>query len=203
MPTIGYDPDFAPISFTAEDGEAEGRAINTLREAAERAGVECRFVPVELLKQDAFLEAGIVDVLAAMALTPERCERFNMSAPYLDTGAAWFALKSFDPELVPAGTSVVTPAAGPLNSVVSARWPHLNVLAATGYDDALKQVVEGGAMAATLNIDVGRFLCERDFSDQFMLPESPFFEVSLALACRKGRRGGQLDQLFGAIGFAD
>ena len=87
MPTIGYDPDFAPISFTAEDGEAEGRAINTLREAAERAGVECRFVPVELLKQDAFLEAGIVDVLAAMALTPERCERFNMSAPYLDTGA--------------------------------------------------------------------------------------------------------------------
>lgn len=194
--TIGYDPDFAPISFTIAGGEGEGRAIALLRETCAAADVACGFVPVVLADQEEALHSGKVDALAAMAVTPERKRRFDLSAPYLVTGAAWFALEPFDPE---RSASIVTPASGPLVRIVAERWPHLAVLPATGYREALELVAGGEAAAAALNFDAGSFICERDFGGRFVLPQSPFLEIPLALACLKGRRTRELQDLYSAM----
>ena len=198
--TIGYDPDFAPISFINAHGEGEGRAISLLREACAAADVACGFVPVVLADQEDALHSGKVDALAAMALTPERKRRFDLSAPYFVTGAAWFALDPFDPESRSA--SIVTPASGPLVRIVAERWPHLAIMPVTGYREALERVAGGEAAAAALNFDAGSFICERDFGGRFALPNVPFLEIPLALACLKGRLTRELQDLYSAIAAA-
>lgn len=198
--SIGYDPDFAPISFTDTCGEGEGRAIDLLRKACTAADVACGLVPVVLADQEDALISGKVKALAAMAVTPEREERFDLSTPYLVTGAAWFALGSFEPASRPA--TIVTPASGPLVRIIAERWPHLAIMPVTGYRDALARVADGEAAAAALNIDAGSFICERDFAGRFVLPKSPFLEIPLALACLRQGRAGHMRDLFAAIAAA-
>jgi hypothetical protein len=207
MLTVGYDPDFAPITSTNNIAEADGRAIRLLREACGKAGVDCRFEPVALPQHEACLAAGSIDALAVMAMTPERRERFTLSDPYLMTGAAWFAPKSpksdesipFDPAGVEQGTRVVTPSAGPLTNVVATRWPHLTVMPATDYRDALEQVAADRVFAAALNIDAGTAMCEELYPGTFALPQTPFLEIPLALACLKGRSNREFERLATAL----
>lgn len=206
MLSIGFDPEFTPISFTDDAGEADGRAVRLLRAACERAGVACRFVPVALAAQEARLVDGTVDAIAVMAATPERRARYGLSEPYLITGAAWFALKSsglrpFDPGAAPA--AIATPATGPLVRVVAESWPHLAVLPVSGYREALDKVAGGEAAAAALNFDAGKHMCEVLHSGKFALPEQPFLEIPLAVACRSGSQDAALARLFAALGRPD
>ena len=204
MLTIGYDPDFAPISFRSNAGDADGKAIALLRAACEDAGIACRFEAVPLAGQEDALAGGDVDALAAVAATEERKARYALSRPVMETGAAWFApLASghtpFDPEAATDKTPVTTPASGPLARLIAERWPHLTCLPAQSYRDALMRVADGEAVAAALNIDVGRALCERYVPGIVHLPDVPFMRVELALACLKGRHEEVLKRLSAAI----
>lgn len=202
MLTIGYDPEFAPISFAGDSGRADGRAVRQLRSACETARLQCRFVPVALPDQEAFLADGKIDLIAVLAVTPQRLARFELSQPFLGTGAAWFAPGSigagpFDPDIATA--NIATPANGPLVRVVAERWPHLGIIAARDYRDALQRVIDGEASAAALNFDAGKHRCEELFPGRFALPQRPFFDIPLAVACARGRRSGEIERLFGAI----
>lgn len=199
MFTIAYDPSFAPITFRGRHGEAEGEAVRRIAAACAGAGVACRFEPAALADQDRLLAGREVDALAAVAATPERANRFALSRPFLETGAAWFSPVPFDPSRAPDATPVTTPAAGPLVAVLGAKWPRLQIVPASSYLDALQRVLAGQAVAAALNIDAGRQICARDFPGCFVLPDAPFLAVELAIACLKGAHDGVLARLSAAI----
>lgn len=206
---IGYDPDFAPISFRDARGEPDGVAIGRLAAACSAAGIDCIFVPVALGEQQHRLAEGEVDALAAVASTRERKAGLDLSPPYLETGAAWFSpapvqavpldRAAFDPSAAPAGTRVTTPSAGPLLAILADRWPHLQIVPAASYRDALERVVGGEASAAALNIDAGRQMCRALFPGRFSLPSAPFLTVSLALACGIGLQRAVLARLSAAL----
>ncbi|GIL03029.1 MAG: hypothetical protein BroJett030_29280 [Alphaproteobacteria bacterium] len=179
---IGYDPDFAPITFADGRGDADGTAIRRLAAACAAAGIDCRFVPVALAEQARRLADGSVDALAAIGATPARRRQLDLSRVYLTTGAAWFAPAPFDPSAASPAARIATPVDGPLAAVVSARWPHLHVVAVAGYAQALSAVAEGRAAAAALNIDVGTAMCAARFPGAFQVPDRPFLTIGLALA---------------------
>jgi hypothetical protein len=196
---IGYDPDFAPIAFTAKEGVADGRAIRRLAAACEQAGVACEFVAVALAEQEASLANGDVDALATVAATPERKARLVLSPAFVETGAAWFAQQSFDPAVAPPRTPVVTPAKGPLVEIISRNWPHLTVITVPDYPQALQGVLDGRAAAAALNIDVGWRMCQQRFCGRFGRPAKPFCKVGLAMACLEESRSGVFARLSAAL----
>lgn len=196
---IGYDPDFAPITFRDAEGGAAGTAIGLLRSACAAADVDCDFVPAPQAVQRNLLFEGAIDALAAMGATAARGSEFSLSDSYLETGAAWFSRRRFDPVNAPPGTTVATPASGPLVSMIADRWPHLCVVATADYDEALAHAATGPVSAAALNIDVGRWKCEHGFPGLFEPPTEAFARIGLALAWLSDRHEPVLRRLSAAL----
>ena len=184
---IVYDPDFAPLTYRNEQGEAAGRIITRLSNALSHADIDCQFVPVAMSCHEAMIAEGGCDAIAALARTPERSRHFDFAPPFTTTGGSFFARRPFDAKHQPAGTVVATPAAGPLAALILSRFPQLDVAAVTDYETALNAVVDGKAAAAALNRDVGRLICEHRFTGCFDLPDRIEFPVSIGMALLKGR----------------
>jgi len=199
MLKLGYDPDFAPLSYRDAAGQARGEAIEILAAAARAACIGIVFVPVTIAEQVEALATGRVEALAAVADTPQRREAFELSVPFIETGASWFSSVPFDPDSAPAGTPVVSPAGGPLVALIGRRWPHLAMLDCEGYADALGAVAAGRAQAAALNSDAGWLRAETLHPGVFRRPASPFLRLGLAAAAPKGAAGPAFRDLCSAI----
>ncbi|GAB6058885.1 transporter substrate-binding domain-containing protein [Desulfonatronum parangueonense] len=88
----GYDPTWAPVEFTAADGSHQGITSAYLKRLEELLNV--RFEPVAFsnwsLAEQALRE-GEVDLLPAMAGTPQRLRDFLFTNPYLSMPVAIFS----------------------------------------------------------------------------------------------------------------
>ena len=184
MMVVGHDPAFAPLSFRDAEGVAMGLAIDPLARALEAVGIAFRFEAVELSRSAIAFERGEIDALAAFAITPERERSYDFAPPWCDTGAAFFAPAPFDPGKASEGTTVATPAAGPLVQLVPHLFPGLRVLPVESYETAIAEVAAGRAQAAALNSHAG---ASHAGSRGWPLPREPFFTVRLGLAVPRGR----------------
>jgi ABC-type amino acid transport substrate-binding protein len=179
---IGHDPDLPPLNFV-ENGASRGLVIDIAAETFRRIGRDAAFVPVPHARLEAALDGGI-DGIAFQGIVPERQARFDFAAPYLVSGGAWFVRAG---SAEPAGSArVVTPAAGPLAGEIARRFPAMKREVVPSYRDALNAVRDGRAEAAALNLQVGAYLCRRDFPGLFQVPRAPFAPVPIALAVKQG-----------------
>jgi signal transduction histidine kinase/CheY-like chemotaxis protein len=94
---IGADQS-PPYYFLRPDGRVEGLAVDVLTEAARRSGVKLKWVRVEAPEtlDDAF-RAGKVDVWPAVAITPQRAERYKFTAPWLENSYGLLTRVDLDP----------------------------------------------------------------------------------------------------------
>ena len=76
--------DYPPYSIVTEDGQADGFAVEMLRESLRFMGREVRFKigPWHKIKDD--LAAGRIQVLPLVARTEERQAIYDFTAPYLN-----------------------------------------------------------------------------------------------------------------------
>ena len=76
--------DYPPYSIVTEDGQADGFAVEMLRESLRVMGREVRFKvgPWHKIKDD--LAAGRIQVLPLVARTEERQAIYDFTAPYLN-----------------------------------------------------------------------------------------------------------------------
>jgi ABC-type amino acid transport substrate-binding protein len=108
---IAYADVFPPFT-ELKDGKAEGPAVEIVRAAAERAGIEVEFVAVPFEQVQRTLEDGRAEAVFPLTITPERLARFDFSDPFLVTGGALFVRA---PDSTPQGLGsladkiVVTP----------------------------------------------------------------------------------------------
>ena len=180
---LGYDPDFQP--FTCEvEGAARGLAIELVRAACGRAGIDVTFVPADLSHRSGQLARGEIQGLACMAVTPARVMEFGFSLPYLTTGAALFAPSGDVPRSLGdiARLSVATPTTGPVLAFLRANLPDVVLVPVDGYREALDAVLKNTADVAALNAEAGRRLAEKWFPGRFGRPGPRFMEAGLAVA---------------------
>jgi ABC-type amino acid transport substrate-binding protein len=180
---LGYDPDFQPFTWQ-EEGAACGLAIEIVRAACGRAGIEVAFVPADLSRRTGQLARGAIGGLACLAVTPARLNEFEFSRPYLTTGAALFSRVGDVSRTLDdiTGLTLATPATGPVLAFLQATLPGMVPVAVAGYREALAAVLEGTADVAALNAEAGLWAAERWFPGRFGPPGPRFMEAGLAVA---------------------
>src|SRR3974390_1558778 len=86
---IAHDQNFPPFSMSI-DGNSQGLAVDILRAAAARAGIEIVFVPVPFDQRQLTLENGQADAYFPLSITPERQQSFDFSEVLVVTGGSVF-----------------------------------------------------------------------------------------------------------------
>ena len=196
---IGYEADFAPLTFLQE-GEPRGLVIEILVHAFARTGHGTEFVSVPLPDQERSLQAGEIDAIAFKAAIPDRAGSLDFSIPLATSGGAWFSKGGVSARERPVpGSRVATPGTGPLLAQLRRDHPDLVYPDVDTYAESLTAVVDGEADCAALNFHVGRFLASRDHPGRFTLPDAPFEPLALALAVEKNENGPMLGVLDAAL----
>jgi polar amino acid transport system substrate-binding protein len=83
--TVGTDPTYAPFEYQNEKGEIVGFDIDVVRAAAQKAGLEVKFVSTPWEGAFTALAQGDRDVLvSAITITDERKQTVDFSDPYFE-----------------------------------------------------------------------------------------------------------------------
>lgn len=191
-----------PPYAEARGGQSQGLAVEILREATSRAGLELRLVVVPFEQLQRTLEDGRADAIFPTGDTPERRKVFDFSAPLLATGGSLYVrapaqapsdLASF------AGKTVVTPRTGPLAAFIEKNAPDVKVVRTASYEESLAQLVEGKVDAAALNSHVGGQIAAKLYPGRVSAAPRMFLEVPLGVAVPKGTQGPTLKRLDDAL----
>jgi polar amino acid transport system substrate-binding protein len=193
---ITHNQPFPPLS-ELKNGKSEGLLIDVLQAASARVGLELEFVAAPLDQMEQTLKDGRADAFLT-AMTPERLESYDFSAPVLATGGALFVrAPSPTPEnlLAMSGKVVVTPKAGPLADLISRTVPAVKLSLTTDYEQSLARVIDGSADAAALNYHAGAVIASRLYPDQITKPATMFQETMNGVAVPKGQQSEFLARL--------
>jgi polar amino acid transport system substrate-binding protein len=194
---VAHAQSFPPYA-EARDGRSEGMAVDLLRAAAAKAGMELAFVVVPFEELQRTLEDGRAELIFPTGITPERRKTLDFSAPLLSTGGSLYVRA---PGLAPddfgslAGKTVVTPRTGPLAAYIEKNAPEVKVMRTASYEESLAQLVEGKADAAALNSHVGGRIADKLYPGKVNVARRMFLEVPLAVAAAKGTQAASLEQL--------
>jgi signal transduction histidine kinase len=89
---VGLDPTWAPVAFFDEQRRPQGVSVAYLRLIAERLGLRLAFVETQSWAAAlAQFDAGNLDLLPAVAATPSRRQRFDLTEPYVSFPASIFS----------------------------------------------------------------------------------------------------------------
>ena len=198
---IAYAEVFPPFT-ELKDGKADGLAVDIVRAAALRVGIDVQFVPVPFEEVQRTLEDGRADAVFPLTITPERLQIFDFSDPFLVTGGALFVrAPNTTPEGLRAleGKIVVTPRTGPLAAFIQKNAPDVKLEITRDYEESLARLVSGKAEAAALGFHVGLSIAGRLYPSQVTLPRTMFTELPFAVAVAKDQRQQFLTQLNAGI----
>lgn len=185
---IAHDQRFPPFA-EARDGRSEGLAVDVLKAAAAKAGVDIVLVPVPFTEVQKTLEDGRAQAIFPLAMNPDRAKLFDFSAPLVVTGGALFVrAPAPTPDFAAlAGKTVTTPKTGPLSEYIAKRFPNVKLIVSADYDESLKQIVNGEADAAALNFQAGARIARMVVPGKVTEPKTLFWELPLAVAVPKGK----------------
>lgn len=193
---VAHDQRFPPFA-EVKDGRSEGLAVDVLKAAAVKAGLELTLVPVPFVEVQKTLEDGRADAIFPLAINPERAKLFDFSAPLVVTGGALFVRAgSPTPEFTAlTGKTVTTPKTGPLADYIAKRHPDVKLVVTADYDESLKQLVNGEVDAAALNFQAGARIARLVVPGKVTEPKTLFWELPLAMAVPKGQRADLVAKL--------
>jgi len=187
-----------PPFVDSQNGETVGLFVDVLNAAANRAGIEPRFLAVPFPEVQRTLIDGRADAIFPLAITPERRADFDFADVFLTTGGALYVRA---PQATPDGLAtlsgkiLVTPRTGPLAAIIQKLAPEVKLELTANYEESLARLMDGSADAAALNFQVGAALAKRLYPGQVTIPRTIFSEQPLAVAVSKGQRGELLTRL--------
>jgi polar amino acid transport system substrate-binding protein len=194
---IAHAESFPPYAQSRE-GRSEGMAVDILRSAAAKAGLQLSFVVVQFEELQRTVEDGRAEAIFPTGITPERRKTLDFSAPLLSTGGSLYVRapgQAPDELAALAGKTVVTPRTGPLAAYIEKNSPQVKVLRSASYEESLAMLLEGKADAAALNSHVGGRIAEKLYPGKVNVASRMFLEVPLAVAVKKGTQSALIEQL--------
>lgn len=81
---VGFDAEFPPFGFIAEDGSYDGFDLALAEELCKRKGWEFEAVPIDWAAKDAELESGAIDCVWNGFTYTGREDQYTWSDPYVD-----------------------------------------------------------------------------------------------------------------------
>jgi polar amino acid transport system substrate-binding protein len=198
---IACQENFPPF-VDIKDGKPVGLVVDIVRAAAAQAKLDVQFVLVPFDQVHGTLDDGRAQAIVPLAITPERQQTFDFSAPILMTGGALFVRapsptpKTFA-EL--SGKVVVTPKTGPLVPFLQKNAQDVKLVLTKDYPESFARVIDGQAEAAALNFQVGASMVADLYAGKVTRPSIMFTEVPDAIAVHKGQNAGLLAQLNAGI----
>ena len=82
--TVGFDQNFPPMGFKAEDGGFTGFDLELAEEAAKRMGMEIKYRPIEWDAKDMELESGTIDCIWNGFSIQTREDDYTWTEPYMN-----------------------------------------------------------------------------------------------------------------------
>ena len=175
-------------SQNSETGRPKELAVDILRTAVARVGVNVELVPVPFEQIQRTLADGRAQAIFPLTITPERLSLFDFSAPILITGGALFVrAPNATPENLAAlsGKIVVTPRTGPLAAFIQKNAPSVKLVIAMDYEESLARLVKGEADAAALGFHVGIRIAARLYPSQVTEPRRCSRSCRSQLPCQR------------------
>src|SRR3954470_23334476 len=194
---IAHAESFPPYA-EARDGQSTGMAVELLRAAAAKAGLQFTFVVVPFEELQRTVEDGRADAIFPTGITPERRKTLDFTAPLLTTGGSRYVRapdEAPDELAALSGKTVVTPRTGPLAPYIEKNAPQVNVLRSASYEESLAQLMAGKADAAALNSHVGGRIASQLYPGKVNVARRMFLEVPLAVAVKKGTHAALIQEM--------
>src|SRR5262249_9005333 len=188
---MAHDQNFPPFSMS-NDGNSEGLAVDILRAAAARVGIDIIFLAVPFDQRQATLENGRAEAYFPLSINPERLQSFDFSEVLVLTGGSVFVRA---PEVAPdaldalAGKVVVTPQTGPFAAFVKRTAPTVQLVVTVDYEESLGRLVRGEADAALLSYHVGQRFADRLYPGLISRSQKMFVESPLAVGGAEREKG--------------
>lgn len=163
---MGYDQAFYPLSYTNRHHQAEGYSIELFRLLRDKAGLTVNETagPWSSVLKKAF--GGDMDVLVAVANTPERREHLHFIGPYLSSPTAIVTRSNFQQVWDLAsftGRKLALLKDHFLINRIRSAYPSIQLIEVTTQEEALSLVAAGSADVAIGNLHAVNRLIQSRF----------------------------------------
>lgn len=200
---VGFDQEFPPMGFMAEDGSYVGFDLDLAQEAASRLGLEYQAQPIAWDSKDMELESGNIDCIWNGFTITEREDDYEWTEPYMDNAQVFVVNGDSGIETLAdlAGKVVEcqadSSALAALNEDAELTATFAQLLTTADYNSALMDLEQGAVDAVAMDVVVARYQIQQRDANFVVLDETLSSEA-YAVGFKKGNTELR-DQVQGAL----
>ena len=200
---VGFDQEFPPMGFMAEDGSYVGFDLDLAQEAASRLGLEYQAQPIAWDSKDMELESGNIDCIWNGFTITGREDDYEWTEPYMDNAQVFVVNGDSGIETLAdlAGKVVEcqadSSALAALNEDAELTATFAQLLTTADYNSALMDLEQGAVDAVAMDVVVARYqIQQRDAN--FVVLDETLSSGADAVGFKKGNTELR-DQVQGAL----
>ena len=200
---VGFDQEFPPMGFMAEDGSYVGFDLDLAQEAASRLGLEYQAQPIACDSKDMELESGNIDCIWNGFTITGREDDYEWTEPYMDNAQVFVVNGDSGIETLAdlAGKVVEcqadSSALAALNEDAELTATFAQLLTTADYNSALMDLEQGAVDAVAMDVIVARYQIQQRDANFVVLDETLSSEA-YAVGFKKGNTELR-DQVQGAL----
>lgn len=200
---VGFDQEFPPMGFMAEDGSYVGFDLDLAQEAASRLGLEYQAQPIAWDSKDMELESGNIDCIWNGFTITGREDDYEWTEPYMDNAQVFVVngdsgietLADLAGKVVECQADSSALAALDEDAELTATFAQL--LTTADYNSALMDLEQGAVDAVAMDVVVARYQIQQRDANFVVLDETLSSEA-YAVGFKKGNTELR-DQVQGAL----
>lgn len=191
--TVGFDADFPPMGFKAEDGSYTGFDLALAKEVADRLGMTFVAQPIAWDAKDMELESGTIDCIWNGFTMTGREDSYTWSDPYMDNEQVFVVSKDsgiattadLAGKVVEVQTDSSAEAALKDNQELSSSFGTLQTVA--DYNTAFMDLEMGAVDAIAMDVIVAGYQIEqREDGDNYVILEETLAAEEYGIGFKKG-----------------
>ena len=188
---VGFDQEFPPMGFMAEDGSYVGFDLDLAQEAARRLGLEYKAQPIAWDSKDMELDSGNIDCIWNGFTITGREDDYEWTEPYMDNAQVFVVNGDSGIETLDdlAGKVVEcqadSSALAALNEDAELTSTFAQLLTTADYNSALMDLEQGAVDAVAMDVVVARYQIQQRDAD-FAVLDEPLSSEAYAVGFKKG-----------------
>ena len=175
---VGFDQEFPPMGFMAEDGSYTGFDLDLAQEAAKRLGLEYKAQPIAWDSKDMELESGNIDCIWNGFTITGRKNDYEWTEAYMDNAQVFVVYADSGIETLAdlAGKVVEcqadSSALAALNEDQELTATFAQLLTTADYNSALMDLEQGAVDAVAMDVVVASYQIQQRDADFVILDET-------------------------------